>query len=185
MATKCCKLECFKNITYNDVEKTRKKYLSLQNHIEKRNFILAYVKDHKSSSRNSSGTVQGEKISFHVKGKTVCKQAWLLVHNINDKRFNAIVRDFINGSELYQHGNTGKVRKSMKTSECSAWLNFFVNAIGDQQPDSGKIHLPSCFTKLSLYKKMCEDLDEEVLVSQSQFYGIMDRQFGHVLIPKV
>ena len=74
---------------------------------------------------------------------------------------------------------------SQKKCECLAWLSFLVNSIGDHQPDSGLIHLPSCFTKLSLYRRMCRELGEEVIVSQSQFYSLMEKQLGNVVIPKV
>jgi hypothetical protein len=87
--------------------------------------------------------------------------------------------------ELYVHGNSGLKRPTAKTSECIAWLNFLVNAIGDQQPDSGKVHLSSCFTKLALYKKMCEKFDSDDNVSQSQFYSILENKLSHVSIPKV
>ena len=173
-----------KNITYYDAEEVQEKYRSLQNTVKEKNFILEYLKEHTRSRKNKLGGMD-EETHFHVKGRTVCKEVWLRIHNMNVKRFNAIANDFKNGSEFYRHGNKGSVKRTVKTSECCAWISFFVNAIGDQQPDSDKIHLPSCFTKLNLYKKLCDELDKDVLVSQSHFYGIMERQFSHVLIPKV
>ena len=180
----CCASCCLKNVTYNDAEETREKYRSLQNTVKERNYILEYLKEHTRSRKNKSGEMD-EETYFHVKGKTVCKKAWLCINNINFRRFSAIANDFKNGSEFYQHGNKGSVKRSVKTSDCCAWISFFVKSFGDKQPDSDKIHLPSCFTKLNLYKKMCSELEKEVLVSQSQFYGIMERQFSHVIIPKV
>lgn len=67
------------------------------------------------------------------------------------------------------------------------WLKFFVACIGDQQPDSDKTHLPSCFTKKAIFEKMEEELrlnDKEV-VSRSQWYNIWEDHFKDVLIPKV
>lgn len=122
---------------------------------------------------------------YRIKGTPVCKQAWLKVHGIYQRRFERIYDDFKDGSEMYVHGNSGLKQQSTKTSECIAWLTFLVNSIGDQQPDSGKVHLPSCFTKLALYEKMLSDLSDEDTVSRSQFYSIMEKKFRHVLLPKV
>jgi hypothetical protein len=38
---------------------------------------------------------------------------------------------------------------------------------------------------LSLYKQMCCEFDEHVIVSQSQFYNLMEKQLPNVVIPKV
>ncbi|CAB4023645.1 Hypothetical predicted protein [Paramuricea clavata] len=178
-------LECLKSISYKDVEATQSKYLSLSSEVDKRNFILTCLRDHTSCQRKGPGIV-GEKTNFLVKGKSVCQKAWLIVHGINPKRFGRIVKGFETGSEFYQHGNKLKLRTAVKTADCSAWISFLVNAIADQQPDTGKIHLPSCFTKLSLYRKMCEELNNsENVVSKSQFYSIMAKQFAQVVIPKI
>jgi hypothetical protein len=185
ITTTCCSLECLKSISYKDVEETQSKYLSLSSEVDERNFILTYLRDHTSCQRKGPGIV-GEKTNFLVKGKSVCQKAWLIVHGINPKRFGRIVKGFEKGSEFYQHGNKLKLRTAVKTADCSSWISFLVNAIGDQQPDTGKIHLPSCFTKLSLYRKMCEELNNgENVVSKSQFYSIMAKQFAQVAIPKV
>ena len=183
MAKTCCHLECLKTLSYNDVNETRNRFLMLDKRIDERNFILSYLKYH-TSCRKSNQSIDSM-TTFLVKGKPVCKQAWLLTNSISGRRFSSIFCDFRKGSELYQHGNRGTTRYARTTSACLAWINFLVNAIGDQQPDSGKVHLPSCFSKLSLYRKMCQELSEDVHVSRSQFYRIMDTHLNHVVIPKV
>ena len=92
--------------------------------------------------------------------------------------------DFKDGSEVFVHGNTGSKRPTTKTSDCIAWLKFLVNSISDQQPDSGKVHLPFCFSKLALYQKMISELGSDT-VGRSHFYGIMEKEFEHVSIRKV
>ena len=137
----CCNQDCLKSLSYNDVNEVIEKFGLLSSIIEERNYILNYLKD--NTTRNELTNV------FHLKGKLVCKQAWLVIHGINPNRLNRVWNDYVKCSELYTHGNKGSKKLTQKTSECLAWLNFQVNAIGDQQSDSGKVHLPSCFTKLS------------------------------------
>jgi hypothetical protein len=182
--TECCPRACLKCLSYKDISEVRNKFSALASTVLERNYILNYFKDNTSSTskRIRSGTTA---TVFQVRGQPVCKQAWILIHGINRRRFDRINHDFENGSELYVHGNSGLKRPTAKTSECIAWLNILVNAIGDQQPDSGKVHLPSCFTKLALYKKMCEEFGSDDNVSQSQFYSILENKLSHVSIPKV
>ena len=81
----------------------------------------------------------------------------------------------------------GKKSVMSKTAECIAWFQFFVNCVGDHQPDNGGIHLPSCFSKCDIYKKMLEENKalNQPAVSLSHFYSLWDKHFSHVTIPKV
>ena len=182
MMKQCCQLECFKNLTYNEMKETRMKFDNLENSLDERNFILSYINDNTSSSKRSPGY---GKTKYMIKGKIVCKEAWLNTYGVNKRRFDRINLDFRKGTVFYQHGNSGSQKLGVKTSACLAWLKFLVNAIGDQQPDSGKIHLPSCFTKLTLYRRMCQELNKDLHISRSHFYQMMEKHLGHVEIPKV
>ena len=130
-------------MSYNDINDVRNNYITFDTEVDERNYILKYLKNNTSES----------KTTFHIKGKPVCRKAWILIHGVSSRRFDRIDHDFKTGSEWYTHGNTGLKRPTSKTAECIAWLSFLVNAIGDRQPDSDKIHLLSCFTKVLLYKK--------------------------------
>ena len=57
-----------------------------------------------------------------------------------------------------------------KTAECISWLQFFVNSIGDRQPNRGCIHLPSCFSRVDTYKKMMEENTALNLPTVSLYY---------------
>lgn len=179
----CCSTDCLKSLPFNDIDNVRKDFSSLETIVDKRNYILSYLKENTSST--SDGNLASKMTVYRIKGTPICKQAWLKVHGIRQRRFEKIHADFKNGSEMYTHGNSRLKRLSIKTTECVAWLTFLVNSIGDQQPDSGKIHLPSCFTKLALYEKMSNELSNEDMVSRSHFYSIMEKKFKHVSIPKV
>jgi hypothetical protein len=186
MMAPCCENECFKSLRYVDIKKSRYRFLSLANITKERNFILDYLKVHLASDDSEQVLLKNNNILFMIKGVSVCKNAWLSTLGISVRRFSTIFKEYTDkGVEIYEHGNKRKKRCSPKTCECLAWLNFLVNSIGDHQPDSALIHLPSCFTKLSLYKRMCRELDEHVIVSQSQFYNLMEKQLPNVVIPKV
>ena len=157
----------------------------MANVTEERNFILDYVKVHIMSDDLEEELLQCSKIVFMIKGVQVCETAWLSSHGIAARRFSNIIKEYTEKEvQVYEHGNRRRKRNSQKTSQCLAWINFLANSIGDHQLDSGLIHLPSCFTKLSLYKQMCQKLDEDVTVSQSQFYNILDKQLPNVVTPK-
>ena len=179
--SECCTLECLRCLSFKDIEGTKNEFTSIRSMVNERNYILSYLKDNTSTPNG----INNYKTVFRIKGTPVCKQAWIQVHGINERRFDRIYSDFKTGSKVYVHGNTGLKRRSNKTSQCIAWLTFLVNSIGDQQPDSGKVHLPSCFTKLALYQKMICELGCDDSISKSQFYNIMEKEFAHVSIPKV
>lgn len=180
--SECCPLDCLKSLPFKDIDSVRREFTSLETIVDERNYILNYLKDNTSITHNAE---KGTTTVFRIKGTHVCKQAWIKVHGIKLQRFKTIHCDFKDGSEVYVHGNTGLKRPTTKTSECIAWLRFLVNSIGDQQPDSGKVHLPSCFTKLALYQKMLSEQDSDDTISRSHFYSIMEKEFSHVSIPKV
>ena len=112
------------------------KYNTLDTTVEERNYIIDYLED--NTSKSDGKTSSPSTTAFQIRGKPVCKQAWLTIHGINPRRFDRINHDFQTGSKLYIHGNSGLKRPTTKTSECIAWLTFLVNAIGDHQPDSHK-----------------------------------------------
>ncbi|XP_068680383.1 uncharacterized protein [Montipora foliosa] len=97
------------------------------------------------------------------------------------------MKKFKDGVTMVEHGNKGRKSVMSKTAECIAWLQFFVNCIGDHQPDNGGIHLPSCFSKSDIYKKMLEENKtlNQPTISLSHFYSLWDKHFSHVIIPKV
>ncbi|XP_068669901.1 uncharacterized protein [Montipora foliosa] len=151
------------------------------NQTEKRNYVIEYLSNHCQSCDS------GEFITeFFAKGKSICREAWLLIHNVNREWFRRIFNKFKEGTVEVEHGNLGQKKPSQKTTDCIAWLQFFVSCVGQYQPDNKTIHLPSCFTRLSIYQRMCEENTSfnAPSVGISQFYSIFRGHFSHVLIPK-
>ena len=149
---------------------------------DRRNYLLDYLHSH--SKHDDSG---GYVTEFVVKGRNVCKEAWLLVHDIKKETFRRIYEKFQKGAVNIEHGRLGVQRLTEKTKDCIAWLEFFINCVGQHQPDQKTIHLPSSFTVLSIYKQMVQEHDSLSIASVglSQFYRIFNQYFPHVSIPKV
>ena len=55
----------------------------------KRNLVLKFLHNH--SQINDSGEYETE---FFVRGKSVCREAWLLAHNVNKETFRRILNKF-------------------------------------------------------------------------------------------
>jgi len=144
-------------------------------------FLLDFLHNH--STINYSGEYETE---FSVRGKSVCREAWLLAYNMSKETFRQIQHKFKDGMVVSEHGNKGRKTVMAKTADCIAWLEFFVKSVGDHQPEKGCIHLPSCFSRSDIYKKMLEEntVLNQPTVSLSHFYNIWEKHFSHV-IPKV
>lgn len=185
MSSNCCERECLHKLSYAEIMETRARFLSLGGRTEEKNYLLRYVQEHSNDDQRGCSSTSSSTM-FLINGKHVCKEAWLRCHSVTSRKFEQIVRDYHNNDrKLYQHGNKGRTRYTEKTSVALAWLNFLVNAIGNNQPDSGQIYLPSCFTKLSIYRKMCKELNNDAHISKAHFYRLMDTQMKNVIIPKV
>jgi hypothetical protein len=111
----CCTHDCLKCLSYKDISEANNKFRSLSSIIEERNYILNFLHDNASSSHGIGSAVSPTACKFQVKGKPVCKQAWVLINDINPKRFNRIWHDFANGAQQYKHGNSGSKRHSTKS----------------------------------------------------------------------
>ena len=106
---------------------------------------------------------------------------------MNKEWFRRHFNKFKEGAVKVEHGNKYKKKPTQRNADCIAWLQFFVACVGQYQPDKKTIHLPSCFTKLSIYQRMCEEneLHNTPSIGVSQFYTIFRNHFPHVFIPKV
>lgn len=177
----CCSQLCLRKLSIEDISYCENIF-KCKEQTARRNEILQYL--HKHSKQLYDG---GYNTEFIAAGKIVCKEAWLLIHDVNHETFRRIYKEFTKGTLLLEHGNAGFKRTSQKTKDCIAWLQFFVNCVGQHQPDQSVIHLPSCFTLHSIYKQMVKDNDGFGIksVSLSQFYSIFSKEFKNVTIPKV
>ena len=117
----------------------------------------------------------------------MCKYAWLCAHDIKAETFRRIKMEFEKGVVHVEHGNLGSKKLSKKTKDCIAWLEFFIDCVGQHQPDLSIIHLPSCFSISSIQKQMVGENNGFGVdsVGLSQFYHIFHTYFPNVTITKV
>lgn len=181
LAVSCCPRKCTRKLSIEDINACELHFTNMdQTH--RRNYVLSYLSDH--SRIEDSGAYITE---FIVKGRSVCREAWLLIHNMNKEWYRRQFNKFKEGAIELEHGNKSHKKPSQRSKDCIAWLEFFVSCVGQYQPDNQTIHLPSCFTRLSIYKRMCEENQSynTLSIGLSQFYSIFNEHFPHVLIPKV
>lgn len=139
---------------------------------------------HNHSSVNETGKFCTQ---FIIQGKPVCRESWLLIHDIKKGTFSNLYEKVKAGVVCVEHGNVGLKKPTKKTKDCIAWLEFSISCVGKHQPDQQTIHLPSCFNIKSIYLRMVEENNGFGLesVAQSQFYNIFKKEFPAVIIPKV
>lgn len=181
LAMPCCEKKCMRKLSVEDVNATELHFRNMDQ-TQQCNYVLSYLSDH--SQVDYSGDYVTE---FMVKGKSVCREVWLLIHSINKEWFRRLFNKFKEGAVEVEHGNKGNKKPSQRTTDCIAWLQFFISCVGQYQPDNKTIHLPSCFTRLSIYRRLCEENKSfnTPSIGLSQFYSIFHDHFPHVVIPKV
>lgn len=177
----CCEKRCLRQLSIDDIHHVEV-VLQERSQTDKRNYVLDFLQQY--SVLKEAGDYD---VNFIIKGKPVCREAWLLAYNLPKNSFWRLMSKFKEGATKLEHGNKGKKSIMAKTGECIAWLQYFFTTIGDHMPDSNAIHLPSCFSKRDIYKKMLEENSSfnQPTVSLSHFYSIWEKYFNHVTIPKV
>ena len=77
-----------------------------------------------------------------------------------------------------------KSQNSLYTSMC---LQEFAYSYGDKMPDQEKTHLPSCFTKGDIYKRLKAEAEEvgDKVCSESHFKRLWRDEEPNITIPKV
>ena len=91
------------------------------------------------------------------------------------------------GTRKIPNRQSQKGSVSSKTMNAVLWLREYSKKFGDRMPDTGKVHLPMCLTKRSLYFSMKEELTDSDLEypSLKTFYRIWRENFPNLKLPKV
>ena len=121
---------------------------------------------------------------FTLKGKELCNKAIREIFEITDYSFNKY-RKLGENDTIQVHGNIGRMYQSSKTSNAISWLRNFVEGIGEQQPNSSYIHLPSYLNKSDLYEDYVNDMkmNNEPYIHSSHFAKIWKEHFPLITIP--
>ena len=104
----CCSKKCLRKLSLEDISSGELPFTSLDQ-TERRNYVLTYLNGH--SRMEDSGEFLTE---FIVKGKKVCREAWLLIHNINKEWFRRHLKKFQEGAVEVEHGNKNKKRPTKR-----------------------------------------------------------------------
>ena len=167
-------------LSKTDVLRSHEHYTSLPL-LARKQWLLDYFIMH--SSEQSEQT----EIFLMICGKVVYLPVWMAILGISKSYYYGVRQLFLQGckwivSHIYHH-------PTLKTNEAIAWLDNFITLMGDKMPDNrGTIHLPSCFSKLSVYQRLVHEFKERgkvQVISQSQFFEVWKTHFHHVTIPKV
>lgn len=120
-----------------------------------------------------------------LKGNPVCREA-RITNNIKKKSFCHLNRQFKDGDSCWAWQKGKTMSDTKKTKECIGWLELFFSSIGDHRPHSKSIHLPSCFTKFDVHKKMIDENTEfgQQSVSMPHFLHSLGQVFESCSYPK-
>lgn len=184
MALEACGFRCVQmklQLSPYDIYTTHCRFEKLSGQ-RQRQWVLDYLHDHTQKKDRP----KVEDITFFISGKEVCFQVWLATLDLKVSRFYDIRSLYLNGvTNIARHTTKDPLPK---TIEAMNWMEVFFTMIGDQLPDRGIVHLPSCLTHKAIYLRMATELREAGkinIISVAQFYKLWSTHFDHVTIPAV
>ena len=188
LGSACCGVRCFASLTLLEVEEFRtifqKRTLSEQNQFILDAIAVSVGKDSLKDKRHLQHNV-----NLTLGGKQLCIVAFTRVLGISRKRFNTVKHLYLDGVACTKPRIYDR-RKSVKHSIAVAWMDRYLNRIGDKMPHLEQTHLPHFLSKKTLYELMVqhlldEGIDQKDIVSSSHFYLIWREEFRNYVIPKV
>ena len=96
---------------------------------EQMNFIIQEITNHTIIMANAKNLL-GNVYNFTVGGKRVCKDAWCAAHNVTQSRFRKGVKSVKKGHRKLVHGNRGRRRPTIKTTNALGWMRHTFERIG-------------------------------------------------------
>ena len=124
----CCMDKCMRTLSLKDIEQCQAAMQSL-NENEQFNFVMKQVNDH-TIIKNHSKNVLDNIYNLVISGKSVCRIAWCHAYNISDSRFRSVLQELKDGYLHHEHGNKGKYRTSVKTTNATGWMKHTFDRIG-------------------------------------------------------
>lgn len=167
------------HLSTTDILRSHEHFTSLPV-LARKQWILDYLIMHSSEQSEQM------EIALMISGKVVCLPVWIATLGFSKSHYYGVRQLFLQGckrivSHIHRH-------PTQKTNEAVAWLDNFVTLMGDKMPDRATIHLPSCFSKLSVYQRLVQEFKDRgkgQIICQSQFFEVWKTHFHHVSIPKV
>ena len=111
----------------------------------------------------------------------MCPKVWIATLGISPTSFYSIHKLFISGTvRVFAKPNRQPLQK---TYEALAWMQQYFSLIGDHMPHRMMmIHLPSCLSKVSVYKRMVSEFQscqKGQFISKSQFFVLSFQSCDH------
>eukprot|EP00057_Strongylocentrotus_purpuratus_P018515 XP_011672989.1 PREDICTED: uncharacterized protein LOC105442507 [Strongylocentrotus purpuratus] len=179
LGTRCCLSDCTSTVSRKEALEARTQFQS-KTLYEQRCWILQYLNTH------SKCVGEQKHFSFSVGTAWVCMEAWRLVHGVGRKRLWEMRRLCQHGAKVPLPPNSHqKGRRKSSVHSALAWLKDFAAKCGDRMPDSPKIHLPSCHSRISVYEMMKAELSDfnVNICSQTHFLKLWREELPHLVIP--
>ena len=140
----CCKENCLHSFSVEEFDAATKHFKE-KSAAEQRQFLL----DSLIFSSPSSASVREK---FMLYSKAVCRKGFANLLGTSERRLERI-KQHCGASVKIVHGNRGMKRPTIKSCDAPAWMKSYFDMMGDNMPDSNRIHLPSFMTKREVYQK--------------------------------
>ena len=174
---KCCNRRCFdilETISCNTKESLKHKFSNLKL-IERKNILLVHLQN---TSDVYIENFEDNNNFYFFEQSMICPKAYSEVTGISKHVLLSVRDDFNNGrTALYEHGNSGKGRKTLAGSNCVAWILNFAKKYAQDSPDEKLVILPKIFIVSELYEIYKEELRSK-LVSKNGFFYLFKKNFG-------
>ena len=139
--------------------------------------------------RDADGQKDIKKIQYLIHGKEVCLSLWLEILSLSSSRYYRVRKDFLMFDGANYLVKCSSKHRQTKTVEALAWLEAYIERVGDKRPDKDWIYLPTCLTEWKMYEIMTEELHVACksmkCISYSKFCKIFKDEFKNVSIPNV
>ncbi|XP_078593186.1 uncharacterized protein LOC144871538 [Branchiostoma floridae x Branchiostoma japonicum] len=181
LAKVCCRVNCLKRFTYDEVAKSRKAFWVDRNESEAREHMLLCFK---LGDRSAEGAAHS---TFHVCGKSVCYKAWMELNGISPSRYYSCLQQYKSGRlENPEHGRLGNIYPSARSVQAQVWLEALASKDGDRMPNSDHILLPASWTMNDVYVFFQEENKDEDIkpLKRTQFFNVWRTYCRHIRIPK-
>lgn len=178
----CCKNHCLRQISNTEQQAIQKSF-SCRSRIQQKQFLLDVL--HASYAESPSNS---RSLNVGFNGMMFCQKAFVALLGVSLQRFRAVRRLASSGIRvipLQRHGRF--LATTDKYQSARAWMSHYFNKIGDRMPHIQQLHLPCFLSKKMVYSMMLQDFNDDGcdIISCSHFYKLWDKEFMHVLIPKV
>ncbi len=167
----CCKYHCLSQFTILEVEQLRRHYL-YKSEEERNKAIELYI---------NTMTEAKSKVSYHLCGKRVCRNAFLLLIGCSEDKYTNIYKMTKAGiPQSCRKQTRRKSPYSIPKSNALSFLLLMESDVGEPSPTDDTIYLPSYYTNDSLYaeyRQYCVSLSHApCAISKSSFIRLWHEQ---------